>query len=71
LKKIRKQMENNTEEIVLEIFLNKNYSIYEKILNINLLEDFQKTNTILDVLIICMMLVLFLIINHLRNKNRN
>jgi hypothetical protein len=64
-------MENNTEEIVLEIFLNKNYSIYEKILNINLLEDFQKTNTILDVLIICMMLVLFLIINHLRNKNRN
>jgi hypothetical protein len=64
-------MENNTEEIVLEILLNKNNSIYEKIINLNLLEDFQKTNTILDVLIICMMLVLFLIINYIRNKNRN
>jgi len=71
LKKIKKNMENNTEEIVLEILLNKNNSIYEKIINLNLLEDFQKTNTILDVLIICMMLVLFLIINYIRNKNRN
>ena len=71
MKKIKKNMENNTEEIVLEILLNKNNSIYEKIINLNLLEDFQKTNTILDVLIICMMLVLFLIINYIRNKNRN